>query len=260
MNTSENRTSTVFQNGNWLRRSHRWLGVAIAIFVVFLSCTGVALNHSSDWKLDDRYIASRWLLDAYGIRAPSVSASFSDGRHRVTLLGQRLYLDDREVAESVESLTGMVTLGSMVLVTSRDRAFLITADGELIERIDLSMQLGEAVERIGRAKDQAIISSAGATYVANADITSFERRGDNATTDIAWSESSAPPDSLLKSLEAQYRGQGLSIGRFIADLHSGRVVTIVGPYLMDMVAVLLVILSITGIVLSMRPRNMRRRS
>jgi hypothetical protein len=60
---------------------------------------------------------------------------------------------------------------------------------------------------------------------------------------------------MLDSLQGQYRGRGLSFERVIADVHSGRIVTITGPYLMDAVAILLIILSITGIAMWLRPRK-----
>jgi uncharacterized iron-regulated membrane protein len=44
----------------------------------------------------------------------------------------------------------------------------------------------------------------------------------------------------------------------IADIHSGRIVTITGPYLMDAVAILLIILSITGVVMWLRPRKKKQ--
>ena len=258
MATSERKTNRVSQFGSWQRRYHRGLGAVVAVFVLFLSCTGIALNHSSDWNLDDRYVVSDWLLDVYGVRAPSASASFADSGHRVTLLGQRLYLDDQQIAEDIDALTGMVSLDTYLLVTASDQALLFTTDGELVERMDLSAQLPGPVERIGRAGERAVISSRGLHYLANADVTGFEPCADSILIDTTWSASSAAPESLLNSLRAQYRGRGLSVERLIADIHSGRVVTIAGPYLMDAVAILLIVLSITGIVLWMRPRKPRR--
>jgi uncharacterized iron-regulated membrane protein len=63
------------------------------------------------------------------------------------------------------------------------------------------------------------------------------------------------PDELLQSLQAKYRGRGLSVERVLADVHSGRIVNITGPYLMDAVGLLLIALSVTGIVMWARPRK-----
>ena len=105
-------------NGNarlriWLRRGHRWLGVVLVLFVLLLGVSGIALNHASDWGLDRRHLDWPWLLDAYGIQAPAPTASFADGDLRATLIGERLFLDDEEIAEGVTGLAGLATLAAV---------------------------------------------------------------------------------------------------------------------------------------------------
>jgi hypothetical protein len=255
LTTFESKTNGHGSNGSLLRRFHRWLGVALALVILLLSITGIALNHSDGWNLDSNYISSNWLLDAYGVRAPAVSASFMHGNRRATLLGKRLYLDEQEISDDADSLTGIAVLDDLILVATRDRAFVLTVDGELIEQMDLSAVLPGAIERIGSAGSFAAVSSEGTVFLSDADISGFEPGTDIA--DIAWAESSAVPDALLTALQGHYRGRGLSMERVIADIHSGRIVTITGPYLMDAVAILLIILSITGIAMwtSKRGRN-----
>ena len=68
MNTSRQRI-----NGNGhsrFRRNHRFAGGTLVAFVLFLSLTGIALNHSTDLGLDRRYVTWNWLLDAYGMGLP----------------------------------------------------------------------------------------------------------------------------------------------------------------------------------------------
>jgi uncharacterized iron-regulated membrane protein len=256
MASFENKTNGNGSNGSLLRRFHRWLGVVLALFILLLSLTGIALNHSDGWDLDSNYISSNWLLDAYGVRAPAVSASFTHGDRRATLLGKRLYLDEREIADDTESLTGIVVLDDLILVATRDRALVLTVDGERVEQMDLSAVFPGAIGRIGSAGSLAAVSSEGTVFLSDADISGFVPGTD--IPDIAWAQSSAVPDALLTALQGHYRGRGLSIERVIADIHSGRIVTITGPYLMDAVAILLIILSITGVVMWLRPRKKKQ--
>lgn len=253
MATFDSKTNGNGRNGGLLRRFHRWLGVTLALFILLLSITGIALNHSDGWNLDSNFVSSNWLLDAYGVRAPAVSASFTHGNRRATLLGKRLYLDEQEIVDDAESLTGIVVLDELILVATRDRAFVLTVDGELVEQMDLSAVLPGAIERIGNTGSFAAVISEGTVFLSDADISGFEPGTD--IPDIAWAQSSAVPDALLTALQGHYRGRGLSIERVIADVHSGRIVTLTGPYLMDAVAILLIILSITGVVMWLRPRR-----
>jgi hypothetical protein len=254
MTASATKTDGNGQNGSLLRRCHRWLGVMLAIFVLLLACTGIALNHGSDWSLDKRFITSNWLLDAYGIRVPADAVSFADRGHRATLLGQRLYLDDREVADGIDALTGIASLDSLIVLTTREQALLFSSAGELVERMDVTAELAAPIERLGRAGERAAIVSGGDIFTADADVSRFEIRTGEPTA-VAWSESSAVPDELLQSLQAKYRGRGLSVERVLADVHSGRIVNITGQYLMDAVGLLLIALSVTGIVMWARPRK-----
>jgi len=254
MTTSETKNNGN-SNGAWLRRCHRWLGATLAVFILLLSCTGIALNHSSDWNLDRSFVSSSWLLDAYGLRAPPVSASFSDGTRRATLLGKRLYLDDHEVADDIDALAGMVSLEDLVLIATGRQVLLLTSDGELVERMDLSALLPGPIERVGRAGNRAVVSAAGTSLATNADVTGFELLTDAVV--VIWPENSNVPEALQEALDAQYRGRGLSIERVITDLHNGRIVIVAGPYLMDAVGILLIILSISGILMWLRPRRVR---
>ena len=54
-----------------LREWHRKLGIIAAFFIIFLSLSGVALNHTTALSLDHQPITDKWLLDHYGIAPPS---------------------------------------------------------------------------------------------------------------------------------------------------------------------------------------------
>jgi hypothetical protein len=252
MTTSSKPVNGAHRPNGWLRRSHRWLGVGLALFLLLLSCTGIALNHSDDWNLDSNYVSWPWLLDAYGIRAPALSANFSDREHHAALLGQRLYFDEREIADGVGALTGLIVTGELAMVTSGDRAFVLTMDGELVEQLDVSPRLPGAIERLGRMGERAVISSTGRNFRSDSDLSGFEAWSGSDGDDVAWSRASPLPAPLLISLQDQYRGRGLTIERLLIDIHSGRIVGTVGPLLMDLVALLLIVLSLTGLTMWMR--------
>jgi hypothetical protein len=240
------------QPRRWLRAGHRWLGIASAVFVLLLASTGLALNHSQDWRLDQRFVRWFWLLDAYGIHAPAPSASFADGGHRASLLGQRLYFDGRQVAAEIGQVQGLVLLEGLALVATRSSLVLLTRAGELVERVDLQHELPGGIERIGRRGRQLVVASAGEHYLGDADVNGLERAAHVPGHEIEWSVPSAAPATEIALLQEQFRGQGLSVERLLADIHSGRIVTSAGPLLMDLIAVFLIVLSATGLLMWLR--------
>ena len=138
--------NTLRSNGNGLtrlRRVHRWVGATLLLFVVFLSVSGIAVNHASDFGLDRKYISWSWLLEAYGMKAPSPYA-------------------------------GMVSLEQLVVVGDGQRVHLLLETGELIESIDLGVSLPGDIVRVGSAGDRAILDSGGILYRSDKEITLFE--------------------------------------------------------------------------------------
>ncbi|NOQ69556.1 MAG: hypothetical protein GQ573_05565, partial [Gammaproteobacteria bacterium] len=46
---------------------HRRIGLVALSLVVILVITGIMLNHTESFKLDETYVNNSWLLDWYGI-------------------------------------------------------------------------------------------------------------------------------------------------------------------------------------------------
>lgn len=248
----------------WLRRVHRWLGVVLVVFVLMLSVSGVALNHASDWGLDRRYLAWSWLLDAYGIEAPAPAASFADGGYRATLLGGRLFFGDREIARDVAGLAGIATLDPLVLVAADRTAFVLTTDGQFVQAIDTAAELPGQIERVGRHGNLAVIESGGKLFQSDPDITQFRPWSGGSGEDLYWSDATPPAAEHLQAIETRYRGRGLTVERVLADLHSGRIFATAGTLFMDLVAVCMIALSLSGFVLwirhNRRENELRRRN
>ncbi len=214
-------------NGNGrsrYRRGHRWAGGTLVAFVLFLSVTGIALNHSHDLGLDRRYVSWSWLLDAYGMGPPA-------------------------------AYPGMVTLDALVAVGDGANVHVLLTGGELVESIDLGGALPGPIERLGRAGDRVVLESDGLIFRSDADVSIFEPWRDASTSDIAWSAGVEPDAPGLEALQVAWRGRGVTVERVLLDLHSGRVFDLWGRVVLDIVAVGLILLSISGLVVMKTRRN-----
>ena len=240
-----------------LRRFHRWVGVGIFVFVLYLALTGIVLNHAVDLGLDRRQVAWSWVLDAYGIEAPAPAASFTDSGRRVTLLGERLFLDGIDTERTAKGLAGLVVLEPLVLIGAGHVAHVLTTDGDYVEGLDLRGQLPGPIDRVGRSAAGPVIESGGLLNVLDADMTAVAP-WEGKPGDITWSRASQPDAAELAALQSAWRGRGITLERLLLDLHSGRIFAAAGPLLMDLIAVLMIVLSVTGLVMS-RKRNRRNR-
>jgi len=248
----------------WLRRGHRWVGVVLVLFVLLLAASGIALNHASEWGLDQRHLDWPWLLDAYGIQAPTPTASFADGGLRATLLGERLFLDDAEIAQDVAGLAGIATLDPLVLVGTHDTLYVLTTAGELVEAIDTAAGIPGPIDRVGRDGRRAVVESGGRLYRSDPDVTRLEPWDADQRDGLRWSSATPPGAAELDVLRTLYRGRGLTVERVLADVHSGRIFAKAGTLVMDAVAVFMIVLSLSGFVLwiqhSRREAELERRT
>ena len=209
-------------NGNGrLRRNHRWAGAVLVAFVLFLATTGIALNHSGDFGLDRKYVSWSWLLEAYGMGAP-------------------------------EPYAGKTLIGELVVVGDGQRAHVLLTSGELVESIDLGSVLPGMIERVGGAVDRAVLDSGGMLFRSDADITIFEPWAAGNASNVEWSPEVQPDAPGLEAIDAAWRGHGLTIERLLLDLHSGRILSLGGRLLLDVIALGLIALSISGLVLARR--------
>ncbi len=232
-----------------LSRVHRWFGIGSVVFVLLLSITGIALNHAGDLSLDRHYIQSPWLLEWYGFAVPPPQASFTAADHRVSLIGERLYYDDDELTDGVQGLVGAVSTPSFIAIATPTDVLLVTPDGTLVERIDTEAFLSGEVTAIGVAGAVLLLRSGDYLYEADENLLTFSLCLELDVTDVQWPVPSTIPQDQLAILQGLYRGRGLSLERVIVDLHSGKILTRVGPILMDGVGIMLITLSTIGLFL-----------
>ena len=203
------------------RRVHRWIGTVLVAFVLVLATTGIALNHTNALGLDSKYISWPWLLDAYGMKAPS-------------------------------PYVGMVSMQSLVVVGDGQRVHVLLASGELVESIDLSETLPGDIERIGGAGDRAVLESGDVLYRSDPDVAMFEPWADGNASEVSWSSEIDSATAGLEALQTAWRGEGLTLERVLLDLHSGRIFATAGVLVMDIVAIGMIFLALSGLVLSVR--------
>ncbi len=231
----------------WLSRWHRWLGIGSIFFILLLSVTGIALNHSDDMNLDGRYLRSPWLLEWYGIEVPAPNSSFVAAGHRVTLIGERLYYDNSELMNGLSRLVGAVSTPSFIAIATPTDLLLVTPGGALVERVDTQTFLPAGVTAIGIAGATLVLRSGDDLYRTDEDLLAFSPCRALDVGEIQWSAPSTISPADLTVLQQLYRGRGLSLERLILDLHSGKILARVGPVLMDAVGVTLIVLSLLGL-------------
>ncbi|MBT8117819.1 MAG: PepSY domain-containing protein [Gammaproteobacteria bacterium] len=235
---------------------HRWIGLTAAAFVIVLSLTGLALNHTGEMALDSRYVESPALLDWYGIRAPDEVTAFRAGPLTIASIGRQVYVDNVLLPNIEPPLAGAVQLDEFVVVALADSLLLLTRAGELVERLGSVAGIPADILSVGVTPDQRLVLQTASGYQAtDAGLIDWKR---TAPAEVAWSAPVQPEPALVSALQQRYRGTGLSVERVMLDLHSGRILGAWGVWLMDGAAIVFLLLAFSGIWLWGRRRASAR--
>ncbi len=223
---------------------HRWLGLASVPFVVLLVVTGVMLEHTEALRLDERNLNHDGLLAWYGIEAASDPISHRAGDKMVTWLDGTLYLDGKSIYQTIEIYVGSVAVGPAIVVASDAALFLFADNGDLVEKVTPIGVDGALLGLAAGSDDTILVRTESGAFMSDLDMIVWQP---TARSTVDAPQPVETPQDLLALILESHRGVGLPWERVVLDLHSGRLFGRFGPYIMDGAAVMLILLSATGV-------------
>jgi hypothetical protein len=222
------------------------MGVSAAIVVLLVAVTGALLNHTEDFQFDSLHMQSEWVLDWYGIKAPEQIDSFAAGDRHISLMGEHLYVNRREIEGEYYQLAGAVVVDDMFILAVSDSILLLTQRGEIIEHLGREDGVPAGIKQVGFDADGAVVMrTSHELYQPDRDFLRWSRRDHDLQT-IRWATPTPLETNLKAELQEHFRKEILPLERVLLDLHSGRFFGRYGPWIFDIAAVLLVLLSLSG--------------
>jgi len=240
---------------------HRRIGLLALVLVIILAVTGIMLNHTENFKLDDTFVNNSWLLNWYGIEPEDTPVSFKVEKeaqeHIISSWNQQLFFDNTAITRLEQAMHGAIAAEQFIVVALDNEIILLSYDGEFIERVSTGISFSN-IQRLGMKYNRPVIeTSEPLYYMADEHILDWDVI---INEDIFWSEQYTLNDEQYERLLVAYRGNGLKLERVILDLHSGRIFGRYGVYLMDAAAIALLWLSLSGLwVWNSRRRKMHRK-
>ena len=230
------------------RPIHRLLGMLAAVPLIWVLLTGVLLNHSSDLGLDEIELKSPVVLSAYGMTPQGDPMSIIVGNHTVTAWDGIVFFDNEVLALEGELLTALLVKEEIAVVS--DVAVLrIAQNGEVIEKLDELSLPNIPLLNAGLIGDQMALYAADTWYIADGEWLEFS---ETSAPDQQFSLISLEDGALKDSLSTQWAGGGISLSRFVLDLHSGNFLGSFANYFYDFVALCTLWLIGSGLVLQFR--------
>lgn len=244
------RTRLIRQLRDW----HRRLGIFAAFFLIFLSVSGIALNHTTLLSLSHQSISSPWLLSYYGIKPADDIRFYQQKNWLVT--DQLVWLKDKLVFESDETVVSMAEFQSYTLLATRSQLIIFTETGDIVEQLDSSSGLPAAISALSITGEHLILNTADGYYQSDSDLMSWQRI--QTFIEPSWISNEPASQAELAVAQRQFQSQFLNWERVILDAHSGRLFGDFGVWFMDLVAFMLILLSISGIYIWLRYSKSKR--
>ena len=231
------------------RQWHRWLGLVVAVPVLVLSVTGVLLNHIESLGWSNQPM-SPWLARWYGAPVPSDVHGYKLEKQWYVELNERLYIDATDALHCPSPLHGVVRQKGLLVVGCGQELMLLDGNGQLVERMGSAYGL-PAFERLGSDEQGLILDTGSSLLRFDVDqLMATPYQGE-------WQPAQAQPlpVTLEQTLISQSVPPSLNWQRFLLDLHAGRLGGLAGQLIMDLAALILTILAVTGTVIWSRTRR-----
>jgi hypothetical protein len=232
-----------------LRRWHARIGFAAMLFFLILALTGLVLNHAQGLGLDGRYVHTGWLARWYGIQTEPPRHAFRSRHHVLIAANGRWLLDGKASGQSLPQPLGLIELADIFVVASEAALYVFREDGELIEKLEPGALPGVPVRAIGSSARGIVLRTASGIFTS-ADALSWRPLTQRS---VLWS---APAELSAARRQAYEEAlmPGVSVQQLLLDLHSGRFAGRYGPVFVDLLALLLAVVSLTGAWLFLVPR------
>lgn len=237
----------------FIRRWHARLGLTAALFFIVLVVTGVALNHTERLGLAHTAIRSEILNSWYGLPPPRILAAYPDASFVAT--PEAWLYHRRQLAEGGGAVVGVVTLPDMLVVATAQSLGLYTLAGERIDTLRAAALPQRPLTGLSRSGNAMLIHTPGGVFTS-ADGLNWQATQD---TGLLWVHARAPDTATLNQVQQQL-APSLPLERIVLDLHSGRLLGHYGPLFMDVAALILAILALSGIWIQWRSWRQRRRN
>lgn len=236
--------------GRALLRLHRRVGVALSGVFIVVCITGILLNHSDDLDFQSRTIEANWVYDWYGMEPKGELIHFPLAEGSVSSLDGQLFFETESLG-NFPPPSSVVELEALNAIAFENSILLISQEGEIIEILPTTSIPGNVIFGISSLDQRTLlIDTDEGRYQSDENI--LEWTPTDTSTVGSYASPTPAPEALRHELIKSYRGEGITWGRVLLDIHTGRFFGSAGKWLVDITALALVLLTITGVYYTLR--------
>jgi uncharacterized iron-regulated membrane protein len=140
----------------------------------------------------------------------------------------------------------------MLVLAFKNELVLLTEEGELIEKLTTATGIPENIQKFGESDSILFLKASNQSW--ESDDEGQEWRGTDSNFN-EWSNEVVMPNEKIQQVESYFLGKGVSLEQFFLDLHNGNIIKGFGKWLLDIIAIFLLLISISGIWIWLRKKR-----
>lgn len=229
-----------------IKNLHRRLGMLVALFLILLTASGVLLNHTENLGLAQQPVSGFIGSVLYDLDDVTEVEAWQVNGQWLYAMNHKLYLEAIQVDYCDGALVGVVALEQLLIALCARELIVLDHGGQLVERISVSDGIPSGVTALAQSDDGLVFRVKDGLRLF--DIDSLESSPwSEGDVSIQWSSSLPLPEYLLDQLQISV--PEINLERLILDIHSGRILGSWRQWVMDLLAILILVLAVGGIVM-----------
>ncbi len=222
---------------------HQRLGLGFALVFIAVIVTGIALNHTEGLALDERRLTANWVYDWYDMNPVGQPVAYALDRDVAAWWDGTVYFNDQRV-DTGGGLVGALALPEVSLIASATDLWVLTPGGDLVEKLGAASLPAGEIEAVGRGPGEApvLLRTSQGIFASSVDLLAWAPTDQTGIFLGPIELTTAQRNALLTA----HRGEGISLYRVMLDLHSGRFFGRMGVWVVDLAAIALGFLTLSG--------------
>ena len=229
---------------------HKRIGVTAALFLMWIVVSGLLLNHSDSLNMSTTELRSNFLAQWYGLKIETPKTMLTTKDHSLVTTDENIILDEQllniaKISPLTNAQIGMVQTENTVAIGSETSLILLDTKGHLIDTLNSINLPFPHIKKIGTGCNGIALQGEIAEKnenVASADGIEWKPCAEK----ITWSNPQAiTPEKLQKINNLLI--PTISVEKLIIDLHTGRFFGRFGPFVVDAIALCLMLLALSGL-------------
>ncbi len=225
------------------RKWHRWLGLLAALPLLWLSLSGILLNHAASLGLDDAEVSTGWVLKRYHQIPEGEPKGVQVGDRKIASWDGLTFLDN-ELLEIPGDLVGAGAYKNKLIIATDERFVVLDGTGQMILELDELSLPALPIEAIMAEDTRVGIQAGGEVWSFSDDFLSFEKASFFRTTSALTPLDDSDRKSLSTAIQTR---NAMPLSRVILDAHSGKLFGWPGWLLTDLAAGSVIVLTLLGL-------------